>query len=150
MRYPAQSELWRLERVMKIPFKQMSPFKRPKVLGRFRQIFPLTIFPDELIVEEDRVIWRLNKGPWVRELISIIATDIASLDSSTGPFFGHMHVKSLTGGPEILIDKLMRSDVSSARFLVEGIVIASRRGENFQKDNIEFERRYLMSRGQIN
>ena len=128
----------------------MSPFRRPKALGRFRQIFPLTIFPDELIVEEDRVIWKLNKGPWVSELISTMATDIASLDSSTGPFFGHLHIKSLTGGPDIYIDKLFRSDVSRARFLVEGIVISSRRGENYQKDNIEFERRYLISRGQIN
>lgn len=150
MRYQAQSELWKLERVLKRPTKPMSPFRKPKALGRFRQIFPLTIFPDDLIVEEDRVIWKINKGPWVSELISIMATDIASLDSSTGPFFGHFHIKSLTGGPEILIDKLLRSDVTGARSLVEGIVIASRRGENYQKDNIEFERRYLISRGQIN
>ena len=84
------------------------------------------------------------------ELISIMATDIASLDSSIGPFFGHLHIKSLTGGPKIFIDKMLRSDVSNARSLVEGIVISSRRGENYQKDNIELERRYLISRGQIN
>lgn len=79
-----------------------------------------------------------------------MATDIASIDSSTGPLWGHIHIRSLTGGPEIILDKLPKSDVLRARFLIEGVVIAARSGENIEKKNLELERDYLISRGKIN
>ncbi|MBI3341625.1 hypothetical protein HY024_00720, partial [Candidatus Curtissbacteria bacterium] len=94
---------------------------KARILGRFRQIFPLAFFPNDLIIDEHRVVLVINRGPWIRELITTMATDIASVDSSTGPFFGHIHIKSLTGGPEILIDKLAKADVLKARSLVEGV-----------------------------
>jgi len=79
-----------------------------------------------------------------------MATDIASIDSSTGPIMGHIHVRSLTGGPEIVLDKLPKNDVLKARFLIEGVVINSRRGEIIEKPNLEVERSYLINKGRIN
>lgn len=79
-----------------------------------------------------------------------MATDIASVDSSTGPLLGHIHVLSLTGGAEIIVDKLPKNDVLKARFLIEGIVIAARNGETIEKKNLELERGYLINRGKIN
>src|SRR3990167_9100479 len=107
MKYLAQSDLWRLEQVMKTK-PAFSQNGTSRILGRFRQIFPLTLFPGELIIEELRIIWVKRNGPWVNEVISIMATDIACVNASTGPFFGHVHIKSLTGGPEILVNSMTR------------------------------------------
>ena len=126
MRYHAQTSPWRLDMTMKTGL--FPKVERSKVIGKFKQVFPLTLFPDELIVEELRIVKVDNKGPWVDEILSIMATDIASVNSSTGPFLGHIHIVSLTGGPEILIDKIARGDVYKIRSLIEGIALASREG----------------------
>jgi|SRR3990167_3157495 len=149
MKYVAQSELWKLEQALKNR-SAISPSGRSRILAKFRQIFPLTLFPDELIIEEKRVIWVQNKGPWTNNSLSIIATDIASVNSTTGPFFGHIHIKSLTGGPEIIIDKLLSHEITKIRSLVEGIALASRNGFDFENGSLEVEREYLLKSGSIN
>lgn len=146
----AQSSPWRLEQVTKYQGPSYRSTKKSRTLGRFRQVFPIALFPDDLLIEENRIVWILNKGPWVKEMISTMATDIASIDSSTGPILGHIHIRSLTGGPEIVIDKLPKNDVLRARFLIEGVVLSARRGEIIEKDNLEVERSYLINKGRIN
>lgn len=146
----AQSNPWRLEQVTKYQMPSFRSTKRSRTLGRFHQVFPFKLFPDELVVEENRIVWIVNKGPWIKEMISTMATDIASIDSSTGPILGHIHIRSLTGGPEIVLDKLPKNDVLKARFLIEGVVISARRGEIIEKPNLEVERSYLINKGRIN
>ena len=148
IKYPAQSGMWMLEHTTKTR-EWPTPAAKSSVLARFRQFFPLTIFPDELIIEEHRVIWIENKGPWTNELVSIMATDIACVNASIGPFFGHVHIKSLTGGPEILIDRLWKNDIHKIRNLVEGIALASRSGRPIEGDNIESKREILLNAGLI-
>lgn len=148
MKFLAQSDLWRLDQIFRTK-PAISPNGTSRVLGRFRQIFPLTLFPDELIIEELRIIWFRRNGPWSNEVISIMATDIACVNASSGPFFGHIHIKSLTGGPEILVDTLMRGDVYKIRSLVEGIALASREGLKVEHSSLEAEKENLMRAGGI-
>lgn len=127
MRYLAQTEIWQLDSVIGVKtLNGQNP--NSKVLGRFKQIFPLTLFRDELIIEELRIVWKRVDGPWADEVISIMATDIACVDASAGPFFGHIHVKSLTGGLDIFVDKLLRRDVYEIRSLIESIALSARIG----------------------
>lgn len=149
MRYPVQSDMWKLDHSLKK--KQGNPSINPpsSVLARARQFFPLTIFCDELIVEEHRVVWIDNKGPWTKEMISIMATDIASVNSSTGPFFGHIHIKSLTGGPEILVDRLFKRDITKIRNIIEGIVLTSRNGYKLETENVEAKRQLFFKAGTV-
>ena len=147
MKYPTQSDLWRLDFVQKA--QPIITNGASRVLGYFRQIFPLTIFPDELIIEELRIVQVQNNGPWTTHINSIMATDIACVDASAGPFFGHIHVKSLTGGPEILVDNLTRSDVYKIRSLVEGVALASREGLKLQNQDLEIERQNLITAGSL-
>lgn len=121
-----------------------------RCLGRFKQIFPLTLFPDELIIEEHRVVLVINRGPWIQELLTTMATDIASVDSSTGPLFGHIHIKSLTGGPDIFLDRMTRGDVLKARYMVEGVILLSRRGETMKYTDLDEGRSMIISKGKIN
>jgi len=154
MNYQALSDMWQLDRALKLKNTtgngQIIPNSQSRILARARQIFPLTLFPDEIIVEELRIVWFRKKGPWSYEVVSIMATDIASVNAASGPFFGHVHVQSLTGGPEIIVDNLSRKNVYTIRSLVEGIAMSAREGLNVENTNIESERRNLMQAGQIN
>ncbi|MDP2632789.1 MAG: hypothetical protein Q8P25_03640 [Candidatus Curtissbacteria bacterium] len=141
MRYLAQSNIWRLEQAQNA--KPSSTNGKSQVLGKFRQIFPLTLFPDELVVENLRIVHIINNGFWMKTVNSIMATDIACIVGSVGPFFGHIHIKSLTGGPEILVDNLSRSNVSLARSLIEKIALLSRQGIQFAANNQEEQRAKL-------
>lgn len=154
MNYLALSDMWRLDRALKLKNTtnsgQIAPNSQSRILARTRQIFPLALFRDEIIVEELRIVWLRKNGPWSYEVVSIMATDIASVNAASGPFFGHIHVQSLTGGPEIIVDNLSRKDVYMIRSLVEGIAMSAREGLTVENANIESERRTLMQAGQIN
>lgn len=149
MDYPALSEMWRL--------KMLAPNGRgvhtngkSRVLYRAKQVFPITLFPDEVIVEELRIIWIKQMGFWTNEVVSIMATDIASVNAASGPIFGHIHVQSLTGGPEIMVDSMHRSSVYRIRSLVEGIALSAREGLTIHNENLDVERESLYRAGGIN
>ena len=148
MKTLAQSDLWRFQQVNRI--KPTITNGTSRILGRFRQIFPLSLFPDQLVIEELRIVWVKKNGPWSNDIISIMATDIASVNSSCGPFFGHIHIQSLTGGPEIMLESLTRRDVYRVRSLVEGIALASREGLKIESADLEAERENLLRAGSIN
>ncbi len=154
MNYLALSDSWRLDRATRLKNgtgkAEITPNSQSRILARSRQIFPLRLFPDEIIVEELRIVWFKRFGPWSYEIVSIMATDIACVNAASGPFFGHIHVQSLTGGPQICVELLPRKDVYKIRSLVEGIAMSAREGLNVEKANIEMERRNLMQAGQIN
>ena len=145
MKYPALSEIWRLDFVSrpKTVTEHMHN-GQSRVLARVRQIFPLTLFQDELIVEELRIIWFKRQGPWSHEVVSIMATDIACVNASSGPFFGEVHIKSLTGGPEIMVNNLLRKDVYKIRSLVEGIALSAREGLKIENTSLETEKQNLL------
>lgn len=146
MRYPALSDIWRLDMATrpKNTVTGHSHNGQSRVLMRARQIFPLTLFPDEIIVEELRIIWFRRMGPWSHEVVSIMATDIACVNAASGPFFGHLHIQSLTGGPEIMIDNLFRKDVYKIRSLVEGIALSAREGLKIEDTSLETEKQNLL------
>jgi hypothetical protein len=148
MKYPAQSDLWRLDHIVRTK-SIAGEDGQSRVLSRFRQVFPLTLFPGEIIIEELRIVWVRRSGPWTNEVISIMATDIACVNASSGPFFGQIHIKSLTGGPEIFIDNLFKSNVYKIRSLVEGIALASRERLRIEASDLEVERQSLLRAGSI-
>ena len=147
MKYLSQSDLWRLDHIVRA--KPLTTNGQSRVLGRFRQIFPLALFPNELIIEELRLVHVINNGPWLNGVSSIMATDIACVNASSGPLFGHVHIQSLTGGPEIFVPNLSRRDVIKIRNLVEGIALASREGLAIANNNLEVERQSLLNAGSI-
>lgn len=149
MKSLAQSDMWRFNQVLR-PMQAPAQSSNSRVLSRFQQVFPLTFFPDELIVEELRIVWVQNNGFWSKQIISIMVTDIACVYAGSGPFFGSIHVKNLTGGPEIYMGNLRRDDVFRVRSLIEGIALASREGLKIENTNLQTERQNLQSAGAIN
>ena len=152
MRYPALSDMWRLDMALrpKTNGKAITEGGQSRILYSARQIIPLTLFPDQITVEELRIVWLRKMGPWMNEVVSIMATDIASVNCSTGLFFGFIHVQSLTGGPEILVDNLLKKDVLVIGSLVEGIAMSAREGLKVNGENLEAEKQSLIQAGTVN
>lgn len=148
MNYLARSDMWEIDQALRMG-QLAVPTDQSRVLARFKQIFPLALFPDNLIIEELRLVWVHKEGPWADEVISIMATDIASIDASSGPLFGHIHIKSLTGGPEIFIDNLYRADVYKIRCLVEGISLSARAGLKVNQEDLDNKRSFLAEAGSV-
>ena len=152
MNYPAQSNLWRLDTAIrpKTNGKTLIANGEQKTLARASQVFPLSFFPDQIIVEELRIVWIKKMGPWSKEIIPIMATDIASVNCASGLLFGFIHVQSLTGGPEIFVDNLLKNDVHKIRSLVEGIAMSAREGLKIDDSSLEGEKHSLLQAGQVN
>lgn len=150
MKYPALSDIWRLNMAITASNKNAVQTDKSRILYRTKQVFPIILFPSELIIEELRIVCLKQLGPWTSEVLSIMATDIASVNASSGLFFGLIHIKSLTGGPEILVDNLPRGDVFKVRGLVEGIAMSARKGLSIRNDNLETERQSLYQAGRVN
>lgn len=147
MKYLALSDPWRLNTLIK--GKPLTVNGQSRILDRFRQVFPLTLFPGELIIEELRIIYLKRNGPWTSEVISIMATDIACVNASSGPFFGRVHIQSLTGGPEIMVESLLRKNVFQIRSYVEGIALASREGLKVETESLEQKRQNFLTAGAV-
>lgn len=148
MNFLAKSPMWQVDRALMMG-QLASPTNQSRVLASFKQIFPLSLFPDDLIVEELRLVWIHRDGPWAEEIISIMATDIASIDAAAGPFIGQVHIKNLTGGPEIMMDNLFRRDVYQIRCLVEGIALSSRVGLKVDGEDVVSKREFLAKAGSV-
>lgn len=150
MNYPAQSDIWRLKMATRADNKPITSLGSSRILFRAKQVFPMNLFPSELIVEELRIVCLKQLGPWQSAILSTMATDIASVNASSGMFFGHIHIKSLTGGPEIMVDSLKRGDVFRIRSLVEGIAMSAREGLSVQGTDLETEKESLYRAGAVN
>lgn len=151
MNYLALSDIWRLDmaRNGKTNGQGITQAGQSRILFRTKQVFPIILFPSELIVEELRIICIKQMGPWQNEILSIMATDIASVNAASGLFFGHIHIKSLTGGPEILVESLPRRDVYKVRSLVEGIAMSAREGLKVSAETLDMERQSLYRAGAV-
>lgn len=147
MQYLAQTDMWQLDRaVSRQPMSRVLP---SRILAKFSQVFPLKLIPDDVIIEELRIVWVKRDGIWSDEIISIMATDIACVDATAGPFFGHIHIRSLTGGQEIVVDRLHRADAFQIRSLVEAIAISARSGIQLENEDLQDEKAKLIEMGRV-
>ena len=152
MNYPAQSNLWRLDTAIRPQTngKTVVANGKSQVLAIASQVFPFVLFPDHIIVEELRIIWHKRIGPWADEIIPIMASDIASVNCASGLFFGFIHIQSLTGGPEIIVENLHKKDVFKIMNLVEGIAMSAREGLRVEDSTFDQQKRNLLATGRAN
>lgn len=76
------------------------------IIFRAKSIFPFDFFPDELVIEETRVILKHSMGPFGKRLFSILIKEVSSFRLSTSIFFGKIVICDVSGGKEIAIDYL--------------------------------------------
>lgn len=89
-----------------------------KVLFRVKSIFPFDPFPDELIIEETRVVFKHRVNPFAKRVFSMLIKDISQSRLSTSIFFGKILIQDIFGENEIAIDYLSKRKA----YLVKGIL----------------------------
>ena len=89
-----------------------------KEIFRVKSVFPFDFFPDELIIEEARIIFRKRFGPFTKRVYSMLIKDISQSRLTTSLLFGRIMIQDIFGENEITIDYLRKKKA----YLVKGIL----------------------------
>lgn len=107
----------------KIPRKDRKTYTEPGTLHRVKSIFPLQLFPDELIVTKEKVTHLRNMGPGMREVIDIPLNDVVQVEADVGPIFGHVHVHpKMRKQEDILITRVWKKDALAIQRIIESLI----------------------------
>ena len=96
----------------------------PDIVFKVKSVFPLELFPDELIIKKDRVTLINRIMPGSNMIRDMHMHDVAQAEADCGPIFGHLHVypKLRTEEP-LLIERLRRKDALAAREIIESLLV---------------------------
>lgn len=97
-----------------------------EVLGSARTVFPLTLFPDSVIVDRSKITIIKRDFFWTSRVISIQIEDILNIEAGVGPFFGSLNIASrvMSSVDHFRIDYFWRDDAIFLKHLIQGYVIA--------------------------
>jgi hypothetical protein len=100
--------------------------KSSEVLASARTVFPMTLFPDSVIVDRSKITIIKRDFFFTSRVISIQIEDILNVESGIGPFFGSLTVASrvMSSVDHFRIDYFWRSDAIFLKHLIQGYVIA--------------------------
>ncbi len=88
-------------------------------------VFPLTLFPDTVTVDREKLAFINRRFFRVAKIISIPVRDLLSVEADVGPFFGSVHIASRFFNPvPYSINFLKRKDAIKLANLLQGSVIA--------------------------
>lgn len=92
------------------------------ILANIKSIFPFQLFRDELIIEEEKIIWKRRLGFMATQMVTFLPEEITKVECDVGPLFGHLHIDTFGRGGDILMEDISRKNAILGRNLVEGLV----------------------------
>lgn len=97
-----------------------------QVLAIVRTVFPLTLFPDSIVVDRTKVTIIHRTFFWSAETISFQIEDILNVSASVGPFFGSLTIASrvMSTVDHFQVTHLWRRDAIALKHIIQGYVIA--------------------------
>lgn len=97
-----------------------------QVLAIVRTVFPLTLFPDSIVVDRTKVTIIHRTFFWSAETISFQIEDILNVSASVGPFFGSLTVVSrvMSTVDHFNVNYLWRRDAIALKHIIQGYIIA--------------------------
>jgi hypothetical protein len=97
-----------------------------QVLAIVRTVFPLTLFPDSVVVDRTKVTIIHRTFFWSAETISFQIEDILNVSASVGPFFGSLTVASrvMSTIDHFQVHHLWRHDAIVLKHIIQGYIIA--------------------------
>lgn len=100
--------------------------KSHEVLMSVNTVFPLTLFPDSVIVDRTKVTIVYRTFFFTAKTISIRIEDILNVTCSVGPFFGSVVISSrvMNSTDHFEIDKFWRYDAILLKHIIQGYMIA--------------------------
>ena len=97
-----------------------------QVLAIARTVFPLTLFPDSVVVDRSKVTIIHRTFFWSAETISFQIEDILNVSASVGPFFGSLTIASrvMSTVDHFHVNYLWRRDAIALKHIIQGYIIA--------------------------
>lgn len=105
--------------------KQMVLHSR-EVICQAQTVFPLTLFPDDVVLDRTKVTIVKRNFFWSSNVISIRIEDILNVSSNVGPFFGSLilSIRIMNSVDHFQIDRFWRSDAIYLKKMIQGYMIA--------------------------
>ncbi|HSX35749.1 MAG TPA: hypothetical protein VLH84_02335 [Patescibacteria group bacterium] len=100
-----------------------------EVLGKVTTVFPLTLFPDTVTLDREKVTIAHRFFFRMAEVISISIEDILNVAADVGPFFGSLQIATrfFDEKKPYKVNYLWRSDALKIKQLLQGYVIATKK-----------------------
>ena len=97
-----------------------------QVIARVRTIFPLTFFPDDIILDRTKVTIIQRNFFWSSNVLSVRIEDILNVKCSIGPLFGAVtiSIRVMNSVDHFEVDHLWRRDAIEIKRLIQGYMFA--------------------------
>lgn len=97
-----------------------------QLLASVRTVFPLTLFPDSIVVDRSKVSITYRSFFWSSRVISFQIEDVLNVSCGVGPFFGSLTIASrvMSTVDHFTVNYLWRNDAIFMKHLIQGHIIA--------------------------
>lgn len=118
---------------------KMTVKKAHEVLANVQTVFPLTLFPDSIVIDRTKVSIRKRTFFLTSNTISFQIEDILNVSCSIGPIFGSLTIASrvMSSVDHFHIDRLWRGDAIFLKHLIQGHITA--KNNKLETDQLSVE-----------
>ena len=101
-----------------------------EVLVSANTVFPLTIFPDTIIVDRSKITIIKRIFFFTSQTVSIQVEDVLNVSCGLGPFFGSLtiSVRVMNSTDHFRTDHFWRHDAVQLKHIIQGFMIAHKNG----------------------
>ncbi|CAN5185736.1 hypothetical protein BH09PAT2_BH09PAT2_07180 [soil metagenome] len=116
-----------------VKFKQ-AVLASQQILFKAKSVFPFELFPDEIIIDENKIDIISKLFFQSQQVFSIPLSNVSAASSIVGLFMGSLsiEIKGLEQNPPVL-KNLRRQDAIKARRMINGLVTAYKQGIDLKK-----------------
>lgn len=113
--------------------------KAHEVLARVDTVFPVTLFPDTIIVDRSKISIRKRSFFLTSNVISFRIEDVLNVSCGMGPIFGSLTIASrvMSSIDHFQVEHLWRKDAIFLKNLIQGHIIAS--NNRLETDHLSVE-----------
>lgn len=97
-----------------------------QVLASARTVFPVTLFPDSIVVDRTKISITKRDFFWTSNVISFQIEDVLNVGCAVGPLFGSLTIASrvMSTVDHFQINYLWRNEAIFLKHLIQGHIIA--------------------------
>lgn len=120
--------------------------KSEHILLKISSVFPFDLFPDSLIVDENKVTFCHKEFFKTTEIHPVLIEDITDILVDTGPFFASLKIidSSNERFPVTLIVGFLKNKIAiQAQKIIQGLIAAKKQGIDFGQFDTEELKRQL-------
>jgi hypothetical protein len=121
-----------------------------KILYRARGVWPFDFVPDEIIVEEKRIIVTINYFPWGSDIGTLPVNKLSSIEVIHALFFSSLIIQNTElHGYHATIKWLTHKDAQTIKEIVDGIKVRELSSVGIPNERASNMRRTLQTLGHI-